>query len=682
MLRKSNWIIFLIIILAVILRFVGIYPGFPPYHSDEGMSYAQGIAIVQEKTLDAHGYPLAYAYPNVVPIINAILFKIIFIPLSWVKFCIVNTQGIVDGIIRFPLSVDGYKRIFQVDILGEREINVLTWGRMIAAGFGVGVCVLVYKLSKKLFNKNTALLAALFSSINFRQVLNSHINLPDIYNAFFLLLSMLFSLKILNSRKKIDYLLAGLLIGISFSTKFHIYAIFPFVVITLATYLEEKKKWYLYFLDQNLYLSAFTALLTVLVINPYHLIHIERTIYLLHDVSLKYGIGRLTFSSYAFWFLFNIGIGKLSLIILIIGIVWMLFKKHFQTIFLLSCVLPFFYVVTYATNGAFYTRNFVTITPILLIFVAFVIATVLEKKNKFLKALAIIVLLFLIFENLPNSVVTAYEYSKPWNFKVLDSWIQKNIPQNSTVSAHSSVVINVPGTKINKYEFDESFSLEEFREQKSDFAVANFDWVTNDFYWWMNRKSSQYWYKPVKEMEDQYSAMSIRELQDFSIYSLVNPWQAPDSDYIVAKIPQYKFKNKNLVIQISGPKDPKWISESIETKDMTGIVVEAKLKGGYIYLVFYSNLEDANSNENRIAVRLSSRDNLGEKLNQKNIISKIPESAKYFKVGYAKYNLVENVYLDNLNVYNAEVEVDLGNYKVEKAKIDTNVIFPNSHGNL
>src|SRR5258708_21945561 len=92
-----NILVFLIIALAIILRFGGIYPSYPPYHSDEGMSYAQGIYILKEGTIDAHGYSLALGYPFLIPILNALVFKIFFIPIAWSNFLITNVLKILDG---------------------------------------------------------------------------------------------------------------------------------------------------------------------------------------------------------------------------------------------------------------------------------------------------------------------------------------------------------------------------------------------------------------------------------------------------------------------------------------------------------------------------------------------------------------------------------------------------------
>ena len=84
---RTNSIIFgIILIIAVILRFTGINPGYPPYHSDEGISYSAASSMIVNGNLD----PLRYDYPVMTPLTNYISYQAIFIPVEWAKFLIRN----------------------------------------------------------------------------------------------------------------------------------------------------------------------------------------------------------------------------------------------------------------------------------------------------------------------------------------------------------------------------------------------------------------------------------------------------------------------------------------------------------------------------------------------------------------------------------------------------------------
>src|SRR3989339_250613 len=163
-------ILILIILISFLLRFVGARSGYPPYHSDEGIGYSAATSMVKNNNYD----PLRYDYPSLVPLINVGIYKSVFIPFYWVKFYILNFEKIIDGMIKLPIKGDEYKRIFQLDILGNREINTLFWSRYITAFFGVGVSLLTYFLAKKIFSKEVGLISMYLVAVNFRQVLNSH----------------------------------------------------------------------------------------------------------------------------------------------------------------------------------------------------------------------------------------------------------------------------------------------------------------------------------------------------------------------------------------------------------------------------------------------------------------------------------------------------------------------------
>ena len=45
-LRTSSILFISIIILSVVIRFIGINPGYPPYHSDDGISYSAASSMI------------------------------------------------------------------------------------------------------------------------------------------------------------------------------------------------------------------------------------------------------------------------------------------------------------------------------------------------------------------------------------------------------------------------------------------------------------------------------------------------------------------------------------------------------------------------------------------------------------------------------------------------------------
>src|SRR3989338_4306473 len=90
---STNWILLLILLLSIFLRFSGINPGYPPYHSDEGITYSSAVEMIKNNNLD----PERYDYPIITPLVNYIFFKFFFIPLSWFKYFVLHFPDIMDG---------------------------------------------------------------------------------------------------------------------------------------------------------------------------------------------------------------------------------------------------------------------------------------------------------------------------------------------------------------------------------------------------------------------------------------------------------------------------------------------------------------------------------------------------------------------------------------------------------
>ena len=360
---KRNKILTGILLIALLLRFTGVYPGYHPYHSDEGMSYSSAIEMIRNLNID----PTRYDYPSLAPLINAFFYIIFFIPLFILKSLILDSGDL-------PTKGRNLIELWQQVVIQNQQTDVLFWGRYVTALFGVGVVLLTYLVANRLFgDRRIGLVAAFLTAVNFRQVLNSHLGLPDIYNSFFLLLALFIFTLILQNPTKKNYLLGGIAIGLFFSTKFQIFVIPPFLLVhTKSAWDGLKNKTSVEFLkkllNSNIFITCIVATLVTVLINPYHLIKWEEFIGANAYTVLKYTVGIKTLDFYPLLYLFHIGLGEMITVIILLGILIALRKYTFHSLILLSVVFPFFYVFIYYTGGGYYTRNFVTITPLLLIF--------------------------------------------------------------------------------------------------------------------------------------------------------------------------------------------------------------------------------------------------------------------------------------------------------------------------
>jgi 4-amino-4-deoxy-L-arabinose transferase-like glycosyltransferase len=674
-----------ILLISIALRFVGISPGYPPYHSDEGISYSSAISMIKNKNLD----PLRYDYPSLVPLTNYIFFENFFIPFSWMSYYARNLGNIIDGFVKLPLPEIELKRVFQLEILGEREVYALWWGRYTTAFIGVGVVVATYLLAKKLFSVEVGLIAATMLAVSYRHVLNSHLGLPDIYNSFFLLLSCIASLRVYKQPTTRNYFFAAVFAGLSMAVKYQFFAFFPLVLVHILLALRKPtnmQKIRLLFSPQAVAIPI-VGVFVFLLLNPYMFIHFEETKAWLASVSGKYRTGRMMLDIFPFSYLYHVGIGEVTSILVVVSLaIYLIKNRSFAFFYLISVLLPFFYVTVFATGGGFYTRNFVTIIPFLIIVAASgfsLLKQILPNKSIAIIFLSVVFVMSL-YENVSKSVVIAQEYSRQWNFQELSNWLTKNIHGNAKVSAHSSVPLPINGVTRLPYDFHLSFSIDEFREDGSDLAIANLDWETNDFYWWMTvdtRKGIEYWQKPIKLLQNTYPALALQELSQFSIHSVINEWQAPDSNFVVSEVPEFKV-NREISEVVVTP-DP------INISNWNGFVVEAEMRttalvprDGYLYLVLYLNERDAREDENRQYVRLSARNKPTGEFQKLRLVGKVPPQSSYARVGTGVYNPHgASIEVKNIKLINADIEMQT-DYTLVPIELDEKVLYPSSHGYL
>lgn len=562
---SKNKILTIILVLAAVLRFGGIYPSFPPTHPDESAIYGGALMMIYHTSLD----PMRYDYGALPMIINAIVYVII------------NPFFIVYSFIFTPENLPKFQNAlyFFQQILRENQLTaVLYWARSITAVFGVGIVFMVYLVAKKYFsNKKVALVAAFLTAVNYRQVLNSHMVLPDIYSAFFLLVVFYILANLLRKPTRKNYILSGILIGVSISVKFQPFAIVPFVFIHLIhTWLSLKqhsvqniiknKKILLKYLFKFDFILAMLAIpIVFIMINPFIFSNWEEFTAINHYSALQYKMGINNLSIFPISYLYHTGIGQTISIFILLGIFWGLKKYTVNTLVYLSIVIPFFYVLVYYGNGGFYTRNFVTITPLLLIFAALflvelpmLVGNYLKIGIRFINFLIIFLLAAISWGQFKNSITTTYYFSQPQNYRVAYMWAQNNIPEGSIIAANTDD--RFPKKKqfeVVNFEYNDTYSLTEMQEKGVDYGYLSLGEFSTFFYWWMHQDTKQglvYWNKSVPDSisQNMFPAKVAKEHASWAVASFIKPWQVPDLNRLIVKVPEkLNTTNKKILKEFS-----------------------------------------------------------------------------------------------------------------------------------
>lgn len=734
---KQNEILAGILFIALLLRFIGVYPGYHPYHSDEGMSYSSAIEMIRNLNID----PTRYDYPSLIPLINAFFYIIFFIPVFILKNLILDNGDL-------PTKGRNLIELWQQVVIQNQQTDVLFWGRYVTAAFGVGVVFLTYLVTKRLFgDRRVSLIAAFLVAVNFRQVLNSHLGLPDIYNAFFLLLAVLSFANLLKHSTLKNYLLSAVCVGLFFSTKLQIFALPTFVVthafiVWKTTTNKTPKNLITKSLNKSFLIGLLIILVVILLINPYHLIKWEEFRAQEGYNLLKYKLGTNALNLFPVSYLFHIGIGKYISILAIFGILLGLRKYTKVSLILLSIIIPFLYFFFYYSGGGYYTRNFVTITPLLLIFtgVFLVESCKFIFKRTTLSNFAIVIILLLIsYESINNSIVSTYYFSKPWGFKEANAWAKVNIPEKATVVSHPWD--NYPrdkDLKIIPFEISETFSLAEMREEDAQYGFLNMDWLALGSYWWMNRstkESLEFWEKPNNLLSNTYSSIVAQELASFSVAKFVKPWQAPDMNFLIVKIPKilefekkeilnFSFNNEiefstwktvtfnddgktiifdnqvgkeegSLKIVQGIPKYPTFMAKSPSIKIKMGKayfiegwikssnVISKKDRDGFLRVDFYNSEPEFNLEDRSIYGSVSSRI-YGEPIWHKvEIVTFPPDGVKFMTIG-AQANNYNEFWFDDIKVYESILEVPNPRKVVPYLdyRIPNDILFPYSQGGM
>lgn len=116
---------------------------------------------------------------------------------------------------------------FSSFILGMNVFAV----KALSAFFGVLTLIPVYLLSKRVFNKRTALIAVFFLAISPYHVFLSRIGTPETSSGFFLMMSFYLYLRSIDKDSYKDLLVSGLFAGVSFCLCYRWVVMLPFIWI-------------------------------------------------------------------------------------------------------------------------------------------------------------------------------------------------------------------------------------------------------------------------------------------------------------------------------------------------------------------------------------------------------------------------------------------------------------------
>lgn len=554
---KGKTDLVLLLILGTILRFVGVYPGYLA-HGDEIM-YGEAVKMLLHGHLELE---LQYlGYPPLVAWLMLLGYIFIFIPLTFILITlrIIFSSGLEDYLILLE-----NKHFFEQTILGTQWINAVYWARYLTAIFGVGVILLTYILTSKLFkNKLVSFFAAFFVTINYRLVLNSHIGFIDMYNTFFALLGLIAIINLLEKQNLKNYILAFIAVALSFIIKYQFYTLLGLFTCQLIIAFKNRYNLGLFLkslFNRNFIISGVIATLVVVLSHIQYFQHFDRFLANTEYNNLKYGMGTNTLNLFPISYLFHIALGPILSILFMVGLVVGILKKETREKFLIlfSILSIFCFLYMYYSRGGFYTRNFLASIPIILIISSFGFYNLIKIYHKLririLKRVALVTLFIVVFliskDHIYNSFKVANILSQTSYKIIAEKWLEQNLPEGAVFANYSTNL--KPNRKFIFKELPnpgEVLSYQELKGEGYEYSILDF-FVVNHV-WWMNVPPNigiHFWKKPDDLLSQTYTALATRELLwEYAIKTFLPEWQVYGYNYAVIKEEDIRDKFYNLI---------------------------------------------------------------------------------------------------------------------------------------
>ncbi len=451
-LKKNNVILLLILLIAVLVRIVGIGWDLPSAYNVDGYYVIDQVRLAFQKQ-DFTAYD--FKYPGLYTYVLALGYRIYYF------------LGSLLGTFRTPGDVS--------------EIEIWLLGRFITAFFGVGTVLLMYLIGKRMYSRKVGLISSLFLCFTLSHVGLSRQIRPDVPMAFFIMLSFLFVYSIYEEGKLKHYLLAALFAGFSIATKWTgAVLILPIFLAHLLGGLKRKKGATGILFNKKLLILFLFIILGFFLAAPRGLLDFP----LVYRGAMKWiTIPKFTsmqpgqVNSWIYYLTRSLNHGmSLPLELLsLAGIGYCIYRHSKKDILLISFPLAFFLILgSYASHGPHYIFPMV---PFLIIAAALFLTRISSKifsserkQNLVLTSLTLAMIL------IPTIRVTNYAYLTTQKGTGLEAkeWIWENIPAGSRIAREDySPYISTERYRSRKVGRVGIFPLEWYRERKFDYIIIS-----------------------------------------------------------------------------------------------------------------------------------------------------------------------------------------------------------------
>lgn len=250
---KNNLALYLILLLGFVVRFYGVKFGLPGlYHADETIVVNHALAY-GTGDLNPHFF-------RIPPLISYLVFF---------EYGIYYLLGTAFG---FFSSIVGFQNLFLENPTSFYLIGRITVG-VIAGTVSV---YFIYLLGERVFSKTVGIISALFLSLTFLHVRNSHYIYLDTMMVLFIILTYIFVYKFLETGLRRDYILAGCFAGIATAIKYNAALLLaPLILGHLIYYFTNKNSGKIRLVNKDIILAFIFMTLTFIALNPFCIIDMK-----------------------------------------------------------------------------------------------------------------------------------------------------------------------------------------------------------------------------------------------------------------------------------------------------------------------------------------------------------------------------------------------------------------------
>jgi hypothetical protein len=341
-------------------------------------------------------------------------------------------------------------------------------GRVLSLIMGLLTIIITYVLGRKIYSKETGILAAFFLCIiPLHVVYSAVLNVAEPV-AMWILLAVYFAVMFSDTKKTKWYVLAGISAGFAIGTK---YTALPLFAVILASHIFTERK---IVFNKNLCLCLTAVILSFFITNPYFLLKFSDFIgsftMRLHYVMNSQNIPALAHRGYLFPItsLLNHSMGFPLLAVSILGILSVLIKRTKNGIILLSWVIPYYFLN--AHSGLYFIRYQAEQLPFFAIFAG----KIFVDLYRFSRTAAILLFLFVSAPTLALTLINTNLLSSEFPRTLASRWITANIKDGSSIGTAQLPHEYYPPVIFMQFHHETRYR--EAPLEKPLYAISNLNW--------------------------------------------------------------------------------------------------------------------------------------------------------------------------------------------------------------